>query len=68
MFVQDKKQERERNAFLEICKGTGTERVPHFTEISNALYIRGKSYENVGLYPRAYGIHILISPVVLITK
>ena len=30
-------KERERNAFLKVGKGTGTERGPQFIEISNAL-------------------------------
>jgi len=31
------KKEREPNAFLQIGKGTETERVPHFTKKSNAF-------------------------------
>ena len=43
----DQKKEREWNAFLKIGKGTGTERVPHFIEISNALNFGNKCIQNL---------------------
>jgi len=42
-FARYEKKEWERNAFLKIGNGTGTERVPHFTKISNALLNRQKN-------------------------